>query len=79
MSSFLVALSFCTQNDGGIEDTLQGDWLRPFSHVKVFLEDFENNDVGVTDQQKLFLDTEKCLKEFIIKRLNVSALQSVHR
>ena len=49
-----------------------------FSHVKVFLEDFENNDVGVTDQQKLFLDTEKCL-EFIIKRLNVSALQSVHR
>lgn len=50
-----------------------------FSHVKVFLEDFENNDVGVTDQQKLFLDTEKYLKEFIIKRLNVSALQSVHR
>ena len=50
-----------------------------FSHVKVFLEDFENNDVGVTDQQKMFLDPEKCLKELIIKRLNVSALQSVHR
>lgn len=50
-----------------------------FSLVKVFLEDFENNDVGVTDQQKMFLDPEKCLKEFIIKRLNVSALQSVHR
>lgn len=48
------------------------------SAAQVFLEDYENNDVGVTDQQKLFLDTEKCLKEFIIKRLNVSALQSVH-
>lgn len=86
MSSSLVTLSFCTQNDGGIEDTLQGDWLRPFfsrksclASAQVLLEDFENNDVGITDQQKLFLDTEKCLKEFLIKRLNVSALQSVHR
>lgn len=35
-----------------------------FSHVKVFLEDFENNDVGVTDQQKCSLTLKNVSRNF---------------